>query len=108
MEKFTFFFEVYIGELVLGHGDNMLHSKVISAAEAQKVPKLTVTTLTKIHDSKHYELFWKLVAQRASTFNVSKPALPRKRKAPKTGTGDSHFPCEVKDHLCEIYFEILD
>ena len=102
MEKFSFFFGVYIGELVLGHGDNLsktLQSKVISAAEAQKVAKLTVTTLTKIRDSKHYELFWKLVVQRASTFNVSEPALPRKRKAPsryETGTEDSHFHVKLK------------
>ena len=116
MEKFSFFFGVYIGELVLGHtcSDNlskMLQRKVISAPEAQKVAKLTVTTLTTIRNSKRCELFWKLVVQRASTFNVSEPALPRKRKAPsryETGTGDSHFPCKVEDHFRQIYFEVLD
>ena len=43
-------------------------------------------------------------------FNL-KPALPSKRKAPsryETGTGDSYCPCEVEDHFCQIYFEILD
>ena len=51
MENFNFFFEVYIGELVLSHGDNLsktLQSKTISAAEAQKVAKLTATILNRI------------------------------------------------------------
>jgi len=72
---------------------------------------LTVTTLTKIQDSEQFELLWKLIVQRSSTFDVSEPALPRKRKAPsryETGPGDSHFPCEVKDNFRQTYFEILD
>ena len=85
--------------------------QTISAAEAQKVAKLTVTTLNRIQSSEQFKLFWKLVVQRSSTFDVSEPALPRKRRAPsryETSTGDSYFPSEVEDHFRQIYFEILD
>jgi len=47
-EKFSFFFGVYVEKCVLGRGDNLsktLWSKVVSAAEAQKVAKLTLTKI---------------------------------------------------------------
>jgi len=53
-EKFSFFFGVYVEKCVLGCGDNLsktLRSKVVSAAEAQKVAKLT---LTKIHFTDYF------------------------------------------------------
>ena len=93
---------------MLSHGDNLsktLQSNTISAAEAQKVAKLTVTTLNRIRSSEQFKLFWKLVVQRSSTFDVFEPALPRKRRAPsryETSTGDFYFPSEVEDHFREI------
>ncbi len=47
METFNFFFGISLGELVLRHSDNLsrtLQSPRLSAAEAQKVVKMTVKT----------------------------------------------------------------
>ena len=61
MESFNYFFGISIGELVLKHGDNLskaLQNKSISAAEGERLASMTVTTLTKIRDTEHYDLFW--------------------------------------------------
>ena len=114
MESFNYFFGISIGELVLKHGDNLskaLQNESISAAEGQKLASMTVSTLTKIRDAEQYDLFWQLVIKKASVLDVSKPMLPRKRKAPQRyeiGTGESHFPEGVEEYYCQVYFEILD
>ena len=114
MESFNYFFGISVGELVLKHGDNLskaLQNESISAAEGQRLASLTVTTLTKIRDAEQYDLFWQLITRKASALDVSKPTLPRKRKAPQRyeiGTGESHFPEGVEEHYRQIYFEILD
>ena len=49
--------------------------------------------------------------KKASAFDVSKPTLPRKRKALQRyeiGTGESHFPEGVEECYRQIYFEVLD
>ena len=114
MESFNYFFGISVGELVLKHGDNLskaLQNESISAAEGQRLASLTVTTLTKIRDAEQFDLFWQLIAKKASSFDVSKPTLPRKRKAPQRyeiGAGQSHFPEGVEEYYRQIYFEVLD
>ena len=96
------------------HGDNLskaLQNESISAAEGQRLASLTVTTLTKIRDAEQFDLFWQLIAKKASSFDVSKPTLPRKWKAPQRyeiGAGQSHFPEGVEEYYRQIYFEVLD
>ena len=114
MESFISFFGISVGQLVLKHGDNLskaLQNESIYAAEGQRLGSLTVTTLTKVHDAEQYDLFWQLITKKADALDVSKPTLPRKRKAPQryeVGTGESHFPEGVEEHYCQIYFEVLD
>ena len=114
MESFNYFFGISIGKLILKHGDNLskaLQNEYISAAEGQRLASMTVTTLTKIRDAEQYDLFWQLILRKASVLDVSKPTLPRKRRAPqryKIGTGESHFPEGVEEYYRQIYYEVLD
>ncbi len=59
--KHLIFFCISLGELVLRHSDNLsrtLQSPRLSAAEAQKVVKMTVKTLESLHKEDKFDLFW--------------------------------------------------
>ena len=114
MESFDYFFGISIGELVLGHCDNLsatLQSSTISAAEGQHVATMMVSTLTKIRTDKSFILFWDSAQKKATEFDVSDPVLPRRRKMPQryeTGSATAHFPTTAEDYYRQIYFEVLD
>ena len=51
MQKFDFTFGTVLGELILGHSDNLsriIQAKSTSAAEAQKISQLVITTIKKV------------------------------------------------------------
>ena len=51
MRSFNFFFGLLLGELILRHSDNLsraLQGSRVSAAEGQKIAKMTVKTLQSI------------------------------------------------------------
>ena len=114
METFDYFFGASLGELLLRHSDNLsktLQSTTMSAAEGQKLAKMTVSTLQSIRSDEKFDLFWNLTQKRASELDVNEPTLPRKRKRPKrydSGTSTGDFPSTVENHYKKIYFEALD
>ena len=61
MKFFKFLFGVMLGELILRHTDNLsrtLQHKIISAAEAQEIARMTVRTLKSIRSDEAFDLFW--------------------------------------------------
>ena len=114
MKTFEFFWGVALGELLLNHTDNLsktLQHTSMSAAEGQKIAKMTVCTLQSIRSDPNFELFWQKVTKLAAELDVDEPALPRQRKRPRRyedGTGEAHFSENVKDFFRRIYFEALD
>ena len=83
MHTFKYFFGVHLGQLILGHSDNLsktLQRRDISVAEGQQVTEMTVKTLLSIRSDEKFSLLWQKIAE---SLDVSEPRLPRQRKAPK-------------------------
>ena len=103
-----------MGEFFLNHTDNLsktLQHTSMSAAEGQKIAKMTVCTLQSIRSDPNFEFFWQKVTKLTAELDVDEPALPRQRKRPRKyedGTGEAHFSENVKDFFRRIYFEALD
>ena len=110
MDKFDFFFELMLGELILNHTDNSSCTLQKVNISGQSVAKLTVITLQKIRNDQSFELFLKKVENKASLLGISDPQLHRK-KAPRRfahGTAAPEYPSSPFDHYKIIYFESLD
>ena len=83
---FDFLFGISLGSLLLCHTDNLsksLQQKSLSAAEGQRLAKLTLDVLRSLRDDDHFASFYARVLQDQIRFRVDAPTLPRKRKAPK-------------------------
>ena len=113
MTKFDYFYGVSLSLLILQHTDNSsktMQKADISAAEAQVITSMTVSTLKSLRNSDSFDLFWHKVTVSAENLHVDKPALPRCRKAPRRLDDGSApvFHVRVEDHYQLIYFEALD
>lgn len=114
MMKFDFLFGVCLGSLILRHSDNLsktLQHKTLSAAEGQRIAKLTVSVLQKMRSDEQFTAFYQRVIQEQTRFGVTDPCLPRKRHAPQhfqvgSSTGDFHVTPEA--HYRQIYYGALD
>ena len=61
MKSIEFFFGLLLGELLLRDSDNLsktLQSPHMSAAEGQKIAKMTIHTLESIRSEENFLLFW--------------------------------------------------
>ena len=86
MMKFDYFFGVSLGLLILRHTDNLsktMQKADMSAAEGQAVTAMTVSTLKSLRNDACFDLFWQKITGSAENLDVDKPALPRRRKAPR-------------------------
>ena len=114
MEKFDYFFGVELGRKYLSMVDNLsrsLQATKMSACEGQSIVKKTVQSLQLIPSDEQFNLFWKYLEQRLSKIDVSPPALPRRRKAPRrleVGEGAPEYAATVEDHYRRIYCEVID
>ena len=112
MEKFSFLFGIVIGELILGHADNLsksLQLSTLTAAEGQRQANLTVMTLESIRSESMFDLLWDRVVQLAHKLEVDSPTLPRHRKKPKRyGEDHTHFPDSAKEYYRQSFYEALD
>ena len=60
MTSFDFYFDVYLGEMILPHMDNLsktLQKKELSAAEGQQVYSLVKVTLQSMCSAENFDLF---------------------------------------------------
>ena len=55
----------------------------MSAAEGQAVTAMTVSTLKSVRNHASFDQFWQRITTSAEDLHVDKPALPRRRKAPR-------------------------
>ncbi len=114
METFNFFFGISLSELVLRHSDNLsrtLQSPRLSAAEAQKVVKMTVKTLESLRKEDKFDLFWTKVVKKITDLGIQDPQLSRRRKAPRRyeiGESEGDFIGDVKIQYRVIYYGALD
>ena len=118
METFEYIFGAYLGELILGHSDNLsktLQKQDLSAVDGRHIARATVKTLQGIRSDKDFDLFWEKILTHAKRLGVCDPTLPRKRSQPKSlkdyfGFGSSketEYSCP-KDLYRKHYFESFD
>lgn len=85
MHTFGFIYGILLGSLILHHSDNLsktLQHKSMTAAEGQRLAKLTVDVLKLIQQPDRFQAFYQRVVQDQQHYNLSPPCLPRKRRAP--------------------------
>ena len=66
MSKFDFLFGIVLGQLILGHSDNLsktLQKKTCSAAEGQDVAYMVIKTLQGIWTEQSFDLLWAKLAK---------------------------------------------
>ena len=111
MSQYKLLFGLHLCKKILLINDNLsktLQKQTLSAAKGQEIASLTITTL---RSSGAFNLFFELVERFCDKNGVSKPSLPRKRKAPRhveVGTGSGYFSTSVQEHYCQIYYEVID
>ena len=114
MQQFSLLFGLKLCERILNITDNLiktLQKKLLSAAEAQHVTELTVTTLKKMRKKNDFNLFFKLVLTVQESTATNPPTLPRKRKAPERfeiGTGEGYHSSTVEEYYMQHYYEAFD
>ena len=113
-KKFSYFFGVLLGELILQHSDNLskaLQSPKLSASEGQRVAAMTVKTLQSLRSDSNFDLFWRKAEITRQKFDIDAPELPRKRKLPRRlddGNAEPEFSSDCKQHFRQQYFEAFD
>ena len=114
MQSFEFVFGVSLGNLLLHHTDNLsksLQQSTLSAAEGQRLAKLTLEVLESLRRQDQFDTFFARVLIHQKEFDIDEPTVPRKRRIPgrfKVGTGEGHFHTTAADYYRQIYFEVLD
>ena len=114
MHSFDYFCGLLLGEMLLRHCDNLskaLQSSSLSAAEGQAIADMTKKTLIGLRTEEKFDLFWERVNRMSQDVEVSDPALPRKRKAPRryeVGEAPAEFHSTPKSLYRQIYYEVLD
>ena len=104
MYLFSLLFGLKLCECLLKTTDNLsrsLQSSSLSAAEAQHIASLTITTLTTMRTDDAFEAFYQLVKSLSGTYDVEQPCLPRKRKVPRRyneGISNGDFNETVEDY----------
>ena len=109
--KFSFFFGISLGLLILRYTDNLSRTMqlAVSAAEGQKVMEMTLATLKSIRNDTSFGLFWQKISASGEDLEIEKPSLPRCRKTP-CHLDDGSLPTfsETVEDQYWIYFEALD
>ena len=84
MSNFDVLFGLKLCERILKITDNLsktLQKQSLSAAEAQHIIALSVTTLEKMRTADNFSLFYKVVLNLQDHTGTDSPVLPRKRRA---------------------------
>ena len=114
MSSFSFLFGVSLGCRLLSLADNLstcIQSKRMSAAEAQKLARLTIKSLEELRSDARFQSFWSDLEEKQQECDIELPAPPRRRKRPaRYGTGDAspHFSDNEENNFRVIYFEAVD
>ena len=114
MSTFNLLFGLKLCERILKMTDNLsktLQKSTLSAANAQHIASLTVTTLCKMRTDAEFQAFFAMLKSLCSSVGAEQPSLPRKRKVPRridNGSGDNYSSETVEEHYRLQYFEAVD
>ena len=112
MSTLNLLFGLKLCERILKVTDNLsktLQQSSLSAANAQHIASLTVTTLCKMRTDGAFQAFFALVESLGTSVGAAQPSLPRKRKVPRRiDSGDGYFSETVEEHYCLQYTEAVD
>ena len=114
MSTFNLLFGLKLCEQILKMTNNLsktLQKSTLSAATAQHIASLTVTTLSKMRTDEGFHSFFATVKSLCTTVGAEQPSLPRKRKVPRridNGSGDSYSSATIEEHYRQQYFEAVD
>jgi len=114
MMKFDVLFGLKLSERILKITDNLsktLQKQSLSAAEAQHVTTLSVTTLEKMRTADNFSLFYKVVLSLQDHTGTDGPVLPRKRRAPRhleVGDSTGYNSSTAEELYRRYYYEALD
>ena len=114
MSTFNLLFGLKLCEKILKVTDNLsktLQQSSLSAANAQHIASLTVTTLCKMRTDAAFQAFFSLVESLRTSVGAEQPSLPRKWKVPRRiddGSGDGYFSETVEEYYRLQYFEAVD
>ena len=79
IRSFDFLFGVSVGNLLLHHTDNLsksLQQATLSAAEGQKLAKLTLEIFKSLRNEEQFDAFFTNIILLQKQFEVDEPALP--------------------------------
>ena len=114
MKTFQFYFGVSLLHSVLSHTDNLsktLQHTSFSAAEGQRLAKMTTDTLQSIRSEEMFKLFWQKRVTQANTLDIEELVLPRIRNVPRryeVGSSSGVSPLSPESHYRTIYYETID
>lgn len=115
MKTFEFYFGMCLLHSILSHTDNLsktLQHSALSAAEGQRLVKMTTTTLQSMRSEKMFVLFWQKIVMQTNELDISEPTLLRRRKAPRryeVGSSSAEVPLSspVVQYRA-IYYETIN
>ena len=113
MSTFNLLFGLKLCERILKMTDNLsktLQKGTLSAANAQHIASLTVTTLCKMRMDAEFQAFFAMIKSLCTSVGAEQPSLPRKRKVPRkidNGNGDNYSIEAVEEHYRLRYFEAV-
>ena len=114
MSNFDVLFGLKLCERILKITDNLsktLQKQSLSAAEAQHITALSVTTLEKMRTADNFSLFYKVVLNLQDHTGTNSPVLPRKKRAPRhleVGDSTGYHSSTVEELYRRYYYEALD
>ena len=114
MPNFDVLFGLKLCERILKITDNLsktLQKQSLSAAEAQHIIALSVTTLEKMRTADNSNLFYIVVLNLQNHTGTDSLVLPRKRRAPQhleIGGSTGYHSSTVEELYRRYYYEALD
>ena len=118
MRPFDYVFGAYLGELTLGHSDNLrksLQNSNLCVVYGWCTADASVETLKSIRNDESFAWFWEKVLTHAKRLDANEPTLPRQRSQPISmqdyfgyGKGKKVVHKCPKDLYHKHYFEAFD
>ena len=115
-KTFLYCFGIHLAATILNNSDNLsktLQATQLSAVDAQRIARNTVSTLESIRSDQKFNLFYEKVKKFAHDHDVDEPSLPWKHK-PRIiienyfSTTESDHPETPEDEYRRKYFEEID
>ena len=115
-KTFSYCFGIHLAATILSNSDSLrktLQTTQLSAIDAQRIPRNTVSTLECTRSDQNFNLLYEKVKTFAHDHDVDEPSLPRKRKPRMIienyfNSTESDHPETPEDEYKSKYFEAID